>query len=746
MKDKASISKAAQTYVAKGQIDKAIAAWETILDEQPDGNTYNTIGDLYLKKKDKSEAIEAFSKAAGIFKDEGFSLKAIALYKKILHISPLEVDALVNLGELNAEKGLVGNAKENLSSAAEIYLKEGSTERALEIFDKLVELSPADVSLKLKIADLHLEIGLKEEASKGYSSIASYYLEKGEIEKAREYYQKALDCNPQNIPVFIGLSRIEEDAGNIDQAYEHLARASSFAFDSSEFLSHFVRLSMTTGNLENAKQALIKLAELEPSNIVYKKQLGTIYLKEGLHAEAWKELQSYIDETIEQGQWDESLELLENFRDTDPAEVSRRFIKVYKGKDDTQSAIKELKSLADICESKNLNEEALELCKDVIELNPSEEDVLLRIKDLEKKLGIEEPASEVSLEGKSPEELLSIVNTYLSEGLLQEAVSLLERLTENEPDNLAYHEKLKDAYVEAGEKTKAFDECMVIAKIHNRNKNIEGKDSIIAEATKLNPHDPRLAELSKAEEVEVLSEEEAPSPATETTESIDEVLAEADFYAQQGLKDEAVNLYKKILSSDPGNAEVRKKLEALGSVEEPEEEMEVIAEENAEVDSELKDIFHEFKKGIDSELGEQDGESRYDLGIAYKEMGLLDDAIKEFKIAEKDPEKALKSASMLALCYMDKKQYPLAIKEFKRVVEIMSPEDEGYLGARCDLADAYVKNKEYDQALNLYKAILKQDPKFRDVERKVKIIQSMDSNQKQGKEKPKSKKDRVSYI
>lgn len=746
MKDKASISKTAHAYVAKGQIDKAIAAWETLLAEQPDGNTYNTIGDLYLKKKDKSEAIEAYSKAAGIFKDEGFSLKAIAIYKKILHISPLEVDALVNLGELNAEKGLVGNAKENLSSAAEIYLKEGSKEKALEIFDKLVELAPEDVSLKLKITDLHLEIGLKEEASKGYSSIASHYLEKGEIEKAREYYQKALDCNPQNVPVFIGLSRIEEDAGNTEQAYEHLAKASSFAFDSSEFLSRFVRLSMATGNHESAKQALIKLNELEPANIIYKKQLGTIYMKEGLHNEAWKELQPYIDETIEREQWDESLELLENFRDTDPVEVSRRLIKVYKGKDDTQSSIKELKTLADICESKNLNEEALELCKDVIELNPEDEDMLLRIKDLEKKLGIEEPPPEVSLKEKSPDEVLSIVNTYLSQGLSQEAVSLLEKLTEHEPDNLACHEKLKDLYVEAGEKTKAFEQCMVIAKIHDRNNNIGGKDSIIAEATKLNPHDPRLAELSQTEKVEVLSDEDAASHEAGTTENIDEVLAEADFYAQQGLKDEAVKLYKKILSSDPNNAEVSKKLEALGSVGEPEEEVEVAAEDNAEVDSELKDIFHEFKKGIDSELGEHDGESRYDLGIAYKEMGLLDDAIKEFKIAEKDPEKALKSASMLALCHMDKKQYPLAIKEFKRVLEIMSPGDEGYLGARCDLADAYVKNKEYDQALNQYKAILKQDPKFRDVERKVKIIQSMDSKREQGKEKPKSKKDRVSYI
>jgi tetratricopeptide (TPR) repeat protein len=540
MRDKTSIAKSANAYAAKGQIDKAIAEWETLLGEKSDGNTYNTIGDLYLKKK---------------------------TYKKILHISPLEVNALVNLGELNAEKGLVGNAKENLSSAAEIYLKEGSTEKALEIYDKLIELSPADVSFKLKITDLHLEIGLKEEAAKGYTSIAAHYLEKGEIEKSREYYQKTLDCNPQDISAFIGLSRIEEDAGNIDQAYECLTKASSFAYENSDFLSHFVRLSMTTGNTDNAKQALIKLSEVEPSNFIYKKQLGTIYMKEGLHDKAWKELQPYIDETIEQGQWDESLELLENFKDTDPVEVKRRLINVYKGKkgkDDTQSAIRELKELADICESKNLNAEALKLCKEVIELNPDDEDVLFKIKDLEKKLGIEEPVSKMSLEGKSADEVLSEINRFFSEGRVEEAVSLLKGLTEKEPDNLSYHEKLKNLYIETGEKIKAVDECIVIAKLHDNSGNLSGKNSVLAEAIKLNPDDPRLDKLSKAEEIEVSSGDEAASPAAGATESSDEVLAEADFYAQQGLKDEAMNLYKKILSAEPNNTEVTKKLDALG--------------------------------------------------------------------------------------------------------------------------------------------------------------------------------------
>ena len=86
MSDKASIMKEAQKYLARGQMDKAIAEWEKLAREYPEGNTFNTIGDLYLKKGERSIALDSFHKAATFFKQEGFALKALALYKKILNL------------------------------------------------------------------------------------------------------------------------------------------------------------------------------------------------------------------------------------------------------------------------------------------------------------------------------------------------------------------------------------------------------------------------------------------------------------------------------------------------------------------------------------------------------------------------------------------------------------------------------------------------------------------------------------
>ena len=646
MVDKIAITKAAQKFIEKGQIDKAIAEWEKLLKESPDGNVYNTIGDLYLRRNQKREAIEAFAKAANIFREDGFYLKAIGLYRKILNISTSDTDALVALAELNAEKGLVGNANQNLLAVAEKFIKEGAIERAAELYKKVLKLTPSNIDLPIKMTELYLKTGLKKEAVTEYLSIASDYSAKGEYQKAQEFYNKAINIDPQNISSLIGLGRIAENTNNIQQAYEYFTKAMSFDQDNNDVLFNYSRLAIETDNVDNAKQALTKLIEKEPSNSQYKKLLGNIYLKEGLVEKALDEMLPFIDEELQAGKWSEALKLLNNFKDINPEVVRPRFITIYKGENNKEAAISEIRELTGVLESKNLLENALQLYKEILELNPSDKKAKDRIKELEKTLGIKpEPTIEESVEAI-----------------------------------------LKNA--------------------------------------------------------EILTAKPAP-PSVKAEEKFEEKLTEADFYAQQGLKEEAIKIYEELLSIAPDNDEIRKKLRALKSEERLEVKLSLPEEEMptpTATEAELMGVFDKFKKGIDEKLGE-DYESHYNLGIAYKEMGMIEEAIKELQVAAKDPKKTVQSSIMLALCYMDKKLYPLAIKELKKTLESISPDDGSYIGIKFDLAIAYEKNNEYDNALKLYMEIYAQNPNFRDIKHKIENIKSLMSE-----EKPKTKKGRVSYI
>ena len=139
-------------------------------------------------------------------------------------------------------------------------------------------------------------------------------------------------------------------------------------------------------------------------------------------------------------------------------------------------------------------------------------------------------------------------------------------------------------------------------------------------------------------------------------------------------------------------------------------------------DAGLADIFKEFKKGVDKQLGKEDYDTRYNLGIAYKEMGLIDEAIAEFQLAAKDESRALECSSMLGICFLEKGMPKLAIKWFERGLGAPGRSDDEYQGLRYDLATALEAAGETDRALGLYTELYGQDANFRDVANKVREL------------------------
>lgn len=141
-------------------------------------------------------------------------------------------------------------------------------------------------------------------------------------------------------------------------------------------------------------------------------------------------------------------------------------------------------------------------------------------------------------------------------------------------------------------------------------------------------------------------------------------------------------------------------------------------------DAGLAEIFKEFKKGVDKQLGKEDYDTRYNLGIAYKEMGLIDEAIAEFQLAAKDEARMLECSSMLGICFMDKGMPKLAVKWFEKGLKAPGRSDEEYQGLRYDLAMAHEASGETEKALNLYEDLYGQDANFRDVATKVRELRA----------------------
>src|SRR5512135_1881825 len=201
--DRNAVIKEAQKLAGKGQFDKAIAEWRKLVKEDPnDANVFNTIGDLCLKKNAKGEAVDAYKRAADILAEDGFTSKAIALYKKVLNIDPSKIEVHLALGDMNAEKGLTGNALENYKQVADYYTHNKDTINALSIYQKMADLNPSNIAFRLKLGDMYAKEGMKTEAVGAYLEAAEVHMSKDAFTDARQVFEKVLALDPNNKKVY----------------------------------------------------------------------------------------------------------------------------------------------------------------------------------------------------------------------------------------------------------------------------------------------------------------------------------------------------------------------------------------------------------------------------------------------------------------------------------------------------------------------------------------------------------------
>lgn len=105
--NKNKVIAAAQKYVQKGQLDKAIKEYRRIVEAEPgDVRTWLKIGDLQAKKGSAPEATDTYLRVANHYSEQGFYLKAVAVYKQVLLLQPRFVEVHLKLAALYQQLGL----------------------------------------------------------------------------------------------------------------------------------------------------------------------------------------------------------------------------------------------------------------------------------------------------------------------------------------------------------------------------------------------------------------------------------------------------------------------------------------------------------------------------------------------------------------------------------------------------------------------------------------------------------------
>jgi pilus assembly protein FimV len=143
----------------------------------------------------------------------------------------------------------------------------------------------------------------------------------------------------------------------------------------------------------------------------------------------------------------------------------------------------------------------------------------------------------------------------------------------------------------------------------------------------------------------------------------------------------------------------------------------------SEEEQSLEEIFKEFKKGVEQQLDSEDYDTHYNLGIAYKEMGLIDEAIGEFQLASKDPKRAVECASMLGLCFLEKGMPQLAIKWYRKGIEMPEITEDEHVGLLYDLGSAYLEVGDTQNAQKAFMEVYGMNTNYRDIVSRIKQVE-----------------------
>ncbi|MCP4397531.1 MAG: hypothetical protein GY801_09570 [bacterium] len=533
------------TQKKKGGKDKEVEKYEKILEGQPeDRNALNALGDLYGKRGDPGKACEYYLKVGALYARDGFTLKSIAVYKKAQRAKPEQISTYLELAELYVQKGLIGEAKSNYLSAAEMQATAGAKHDSLDTYRKLADLDPSNLKIRSKLAAMYENENFMEDAALIYVDIGEVVL-RDDVNAAKTHFKRALELQGEHEEI---LSRI------------------GYAYAEQELP-------------KDATPIFRRLLEQSPDNIDYKEQL----------------------------------ELLAG--ESAPAKPKA-------------SAPAKSKAAAPTS-----NIEFYE--DDLSALNFGDVDV-----------SQDEHSLDFPMEDSAP----------------------VEQTADSGSDEHSLDFQIEEQGAISWDSGDSLDQS-------------QGASESAASDNSL---DFSLDDESPA----------APQPAPQE--------ATGSFFDLASKLDTAIDFSQDVGKSDAGHAPSLK-------VQAPEQL----------ATSEIGDIVKEFKQGVLEEVGAEDYETHYELGISYKEMSLLDDAIEELRLASLEPSKFVECQSVIALCYVEKDDYEHAIQSLEEARSRVDNQENRYQDLTYQIAASYEEDGRTSEAAHTFQELFQLNPGYRDVKARL---------------------------
>lgn len=760
--EKSKVLKAAEKFLAQGKLSAAIKEYRQIVDHDPDDlTTLNMLGDLLARDGQKDQAVACFLRIAEHYREEQFRLKAIAMYKKIDKLKPGDLETAKSLADLYDAQGLVGDARAQYLIIADAYTRSGKTKQTLETLHKIADLDPQNTDIRLKLADGYLNEQMLPEAGKAYADAAARLLEKGTLEQSLSSYQKAMELRPNDRQILRGLVSVHARLGTADDAAELLEKAVADNPEDTELMQMLAQAHLDADDAAGAERATAMLMSQDATNYRRYIDVARAYMAAGQQNDAGRILALISEQMLSGREENDLLELVNELLTHDPDHVGglRLLARIRWWQRDMDKLRLDLERLAEAAEAAGLVDDERYALTQLVRLAPEESKFALRLEDLGGSL---EDAAEVpSMAEDAPA-----------------AVPVFETFGDLNPEVTDVNPVSEDAFVfnsVADDETYRADASSSFADLN------EPDTEIFAHVEEAGAE---IADPS-AREFVFTSDDLGGSAATEVArpdgsepaqvETMKQELESVDFYISQGYTDIAVdtlNLLERQFGSHPEISTRKQKLgqppaEANQFVEAgqvvspastregiPTAEPEVFGEMDlgapqpkknqpvaGGIDSGLAEIFEEFRIEAEGDhvSSHEDYETHYNMATAYKEMDLLDEAIREFQVAANLAKPTdgtahfFQCCNMLGHCFVQKGMPRAAVLWFKKALEAPGRTPDEYKALQYELGSAYEQMGDIPRAIAVLTEVYGVDVGYRDIGERLQDLQAKQAAQKKKK-------------
>ncbi|HZL18108.1 MAG TPA: tetratricopeptide repeat protein [Polyangia bacterium] len=669
-----------------------------------------------LTKKDKYLA------AAQKFLERGHDHRALEEFGRVVQEDPSDTRTWLKMAEIHVRHGALTEAREIYLRTAEIYIGQGFLPKAVTVYRSVLKLTPGLPKVRMQLSEVYRGLGMVADALNELEQAVLELQQGGRPADALPALRRIVELHPDNVVSRIRLAEAASQSGQTTEAIRELAQAADQL------------------KLEGRGDEFVRVAErllfLSPGNVAVARELAAAYIARKNPRLALSRLQGALKAAPRDP---ETVALLaEAMVQLDPRKaisVWRELAEIHAaaGREEARDATVRAALALDPADGATLQLAARWGISVAVSaargrppspptLHPSAVTSLRRptppmsapLETAGMLSGLSRPG--VSGLTQTPNDvtrILSEAEVFVKYGLAERAIDHLRRIFAFEPEHRGARERLAAVLEQVGRQREAAAELATLATQLEAARDPEAR-RIAERALSIDPSSSQAAKLLGR----APAPPPVPKPTAEPPVAADELtleLDQLDFFMQQSMHDEARAALVELEARFPGQAQVRARRRALSPIG--------AGAGAIPTDNPGAEPLHAPVAKL-SPSEDADPATHGDLGIAYKQMGLYDAAVAEFRMLAADKTRAVFALTMIGECVEAKGELGEAVARYKEALNLAQATPQESVELYYLLGAVFEQLGDVREALYFFENVGKRDPGFRDVNRRIAALKT----------------------